>query len=101
VWSDNSVRTPSLENILVDPLTRVWANAQLDPKVAMDLKPTESCQLDPAEDSLLEIGKKNPMSRWKFPNGMLVIYSLIPKFCLNLLQACVSWHKGSPRHGLN
>jgi hypothetical protein len=57
VWNDQTVTTPSLENILVDPLTQVSVNAILDPKVAMDLKPTESCQLDPAEDSFLEIGK--------------------------------------------
>lgn len=40
-------------------MTQISVDAQLDPRVAMGLEPTESCQLDPAEDSFLEIGKSS------------------------------------------
>lgn len=69
LWNDKAVLTPFLDNVLVDPLTQVSVSAQVDPKAAMNLEPTESCLLDPAEDSFLEIGKTDTdvpveVSKW-------------------------------------
>lgn len=59
VWDDKTKSTPILENLLVDPLTQQFLNAKLAPDVALNLQATEICQLEPAEDSFLELGKSS------------------------------------------
>jgi hypothetical protein len=59
VWDDKTESTPILENLLVDPLTQQIVNAKLAPDVARNLQATEICQLEPAEDSFLELGKSS------------------------------------------
>lgn len=58
-WDDKTKTTPALENLLVDPMTQQFVNAKLAPDVSRTLQPTEVCQLEPAEDSFLELGKSS------------------------------------------
>jgi hypothetical protein len=46
-----------LENILVDPLNRECVNAKLVPTSSIEA--SEVCELEPAEDSFLELGKSS------------------------------------------
>jgi hypothetical protein len=56
IWDSTTITTPSLENILVDPLTKVSLDAQLDTNIAKEIVTTDVCELEPAEDSFLVLG---------------------------------------------
>lgn len=57
-WDDSTTLiSPMLRSILVDPLTQVSVNAHLDTNVLRSIPATETCELEPAEDSFLELGK--------------------------------------------
>jgi hypothetical protein len=56
-WDDKDATSPSLKNVLVDPLTQVSVNAQLDTTASKSFLQTETCELEAAEDSFLELGK--------------------------------------------
>lgn len=57
LWGDFTRTTPLLQKVLVDPFTGEQVDAELDAGVVKDLAPTEICELEPAEDSFLELGK--------------------------------------------
>ena len=59
LWHSRTERTSMLENILVDPLTDTKINAQLVTDLVKDVQASEVCQLEPAEDSFLELGKSS------------------------------------------
>jgi len=56
IWDNTTTTSPFLENILVDPLTKVSLDAKLDTVVAEEIETTDICELEPAEDSFLELG---------------------------------------------
>jgi len=56
IWDSTTITSPFLENILVDPLTKVSLDAKLDTVVAKEIETTDICELEPAEDSFLELG---------------------------------------------
>ena len=58
-WDDKTKTTPLLENLLVDPLTQQYVDAKLTPSVTKNLEATAVCELEPAEDSFLELGKSS------------------------------------------
>ena len=47
-----------MKNIVVDPLKKISVDAQLDTNVAKAIDATDLCELEPAEDSFLELGSK-------------------------------------------
>ena len=47
-----------MEDLIVDPLKRVSVDAHLDTDVAKAIDATGFCELEPAEDSFLELGEK-------------------------------------------
>ena len=59
VWDEPTETTPFLQNILVDVFTDKHVDAELTPDAVQDLTPTEFCQLEPAEDSFLELGQSS------------------------------------------
>eukprot|EP00339_Tiarina_fusa_P001520 CAMPEP_0116996104 /NCGR_PEP_ID=MMETSP0472-20121206/36_1 /TAXON_ID=693140 ORGANISM="Tiarina fusus, Strain LIS" /NCGR_SAMPLE_ID=MMETSP0472 /ASSEMBLY_ACC=CAM_ASM_000603 /LENGTH=523 /DNA_ID=CAMNT_0004694643 /DNA_START=67 /DNA_END=1635 /DNA_ORIENTATION=+ len=56
-WDDASKTTPLLEKLLLDPMTQQYTDAQLVPELVAKLEATLSCQLEPAEDTFLELGR--------------------------------------------
>jgi hypothetical protein len=58
-WNEETSTSSLLQNILVDPLTQTCVDAMIDPSSAKSFPTTDSCQLEPAEDSFLELGKSN------------------------------------------
>ncbi len=59
VWDEPSSTTYLLQNVLVDPFTEQVVTALLMPDVVDRLTSTEVCELEPAEDSFLELGKSS------------------------------------------
>lgn len=59
VWDEHGIRTPLLENILVDSLNQQCLNAKLITKVGDSIEASELCELEPAEDSFLELGRSS------------------------------------------
>ncbi|VEU43001.1 unnamed protein product [Pseudo-nitzschia multistriata] len=57
-WDNNEVTTKRLENIIVDPFKRISLDAVLDVEVANKIEATDMCELEPVEDSFLELGNK-------------------------------------------
>ena len=58
LWNSKTETTGYLENVIVDPLKRVSVNAHLDTEVTKTIESTGLCELEPAEDSFLELGKQ-------------------------------------------
>lgn len=56
-WDEPAMTTNYLQNVLVDPFTDRHINALVMPHAVQSLEPTEICELEPAEDSFLELGK--------------------------------------------
>jgi hypothetical protein len=56
-WDETESVSGQLQNVLVDPFTDQHINAQIMPQAVRSLGPTEICELEPAEDSFLELGK--------------------------------------------
>ena len=59
LWDSKTQTSTSLDNLLVDPLRRVSVDAHLDTEVTKSIESTELCELEPAEDSFLELGNKS------------------------------------------
>lgn len=59
VWDEPSETTALLQNILVDTFGGKYMDAELMPDVVHNLTPTEMCELEPAEDSFLELGQSS------------------------------------------
>jgi hypothetical protein len=81
-WDDKDVKSPSLKNLLVDPLTQVSVNAQLDTAVSRSFSQTETCELEAAEDSFLEFGKTSddfPEDVAKWDAGDILFDSKVSK----------------------
>ena len=57
VWDEPVILSSHLQNLLVDPFTDQHINAQVMLQAVQSLDPTEICELQPAEDSFLELGK--------------------------------------------
>ena len=58
VWDSKADEyNPSLDDLLVDVLTDMTINAKLTTDSVQQLQATEMCQLEPAEDTFLELGK--------------------------------------------
>jgi hypothetical protein len=69
VWDEPSETTARLQNILVDTFIDKHMNADLMPELVQNLTPTELCELEPAEDSFLELGQSSnyipeTVSKW-------------------------------------
>lgn len=58
IWDSKTQTTTYLENVIVDPLKRLSVDARLDTEVMKSIDSTELCELEPAEDSFLELGNK-------------------------------------------
>lgn len=56
VWDSKDTTTTYLENMIVDPLKRISLDACLDTEVAKAIEATNLCELEPVEDSFLELG---------------------------------------------
>jgi hypothetical protein len=81
-WDDKDVTTSSLKNVLVDPLTQVSVDAQLDTAVSKSFPQTEMCVLEAAEDSFLELGKTSddiPENVAKWEAGDILFDSKVSK----------------------
>mmetsp|Transcript_26936 Transcript_26936/g.56520 ORF Transcript_26936/g.56520 Transcript_26936/m.56520 type:complete len:531 (-) Transcript_26936:88-1680(-) len=71
VWDSKGTTTTCLENILVDPFKRISLDACLDTEVAKAIEATNLCELEPVEDSFLELGNNtsnnvpDAVSHWK------------------------------------
>jgi hypothetical protein len=68
--------TRLLQKILVDPLSQLSVDAHLDTELSKAVQPTDTCELEPAEDSFLELGKTNddipePVAKWDASNVLL------------------------------
>lgn len=57
VWDEPSKTTSLLQNILLDIFTDKHVDADLTTDVVQGLTPTDVCELEPAEDSFLELGQ--------------------------------------------
>lgn len=57
VWDEPSKTTSLLQNILLDIFTDKHVDAELTTDVVQGLTPTDVCELEPAEDSFLELGQ--------------------------------------------
>ena len=53
IWGSKTETEVSthLENVIVDPLTKLTVDSHLDIEVAKAIKTTNLCELEPAEDS--------------------------------------------------
>lgn len=58
LWDSKTKNTAYLENLIVDPLKNISVDARLDIDVAKGIGVTDLCELEPAEDSFLELGNK-------------------------------------------
>eukprot|EP00534_Pseudo-nitzschia_fraudulenta_P009670 CAMPEP_0201169654 /NCGR_PEP_ID=MMETSP0851-20130426/80970_1 /ASSEMBLY_ACC=CAM_ASM_000631 /TAXON_ID=183588 /ORGANISM="Pseudo-nitzschia fraudulenta, Strain WWA7" /LENGTH=533 /DNA_ID=CAMNT_0047451473 /DNA_START=52 /DNA_END=1653 /DNA_ORIENTATION=+ len=71
VWDSETKTSALMENLIVDPLKKFSVDAHLDTNVAKAIKATSLCELEPAEDSFLELGNKTSnnvpeaVSRWE------------------------------------
>eukprot|EP00536_Pseudo-nitzschia_multiseries_P013121 jgi/Psemu1/210666/e_gw1.542.6.1 len=76
LWDNKDMTTKYLESIVVDPFKRVSLNAFLDTEVAKGIEATSFCELEPVEDSFLELGNKTSnnvpeaVSRWEAGEAM-------------------------------
>lgn len=81
-WDEPSNTTTHLQNVLVDPFTNQHVTAQLMLEVVEGLTPTEVCELEPAEDSFLELGKSSdevPEEVSKWEAGDVLVDSTVNK----------------------
>jgi len=71
LWDSKTQNTAYLENVIVDPLKKISVDVNLDTEVAKAIDVTGLCELEPAEDSFLELGNKKSnnvpeeVSRWE------------------------------------
>jgi hypothetical protein len=100
VWENKAEHNPFLENLLVDPLTELTVNAKLMTESLHDVKATEMCQLEPAEDSFLELGKPSyedpvEVSEWKpapvLSNSPVNVENPSPSLRLVTQKSAVAW----------
>ena len=59
MWDDDEERNPNLENLLVDPLNQLSVNAKLLSNIGDTIQATDVCELEPSEDSFLELGRSS------------------------------------------
>jgi hypothetical protein len=69
-WDNETTTSSFLQKILVDPLSQLCVDAQLDSGVSSSILETDTCELEAAEDSFLEIGKTSDdvpdaVSKWE------------------------------------
>ena len=58
VWEgDSTERNPKLENICVEPLMEKIVSASLAPEIGNSIKASTVCELEPGEDSFLDLGR--------------------------------------------
>lgn len=57
MWDEPESVSSDLRNLLVDPFSDQHINAHVMPEAVRSLESTEICELQPAEDSFLELGK--------------------------------------------
>jgi len=58
IWDNKDLTTKYLENIVVDPLKRFSLDAFLATEITKGIRATSLCELEPVEDSFLELGNK-------------------------------------------
>jgi hypothetical protein len=81
-WDDKTTTSSFLQNILVDPLSQVSVDAQLDVEVSSNIQVTDTCELEAAEDSFLELGKSSdsfPEDVTKWEGGNIILNSTVSK----------------------
>jgi hypothetical protein len=59
LWDNKGKSNPILENLLVDTLSQTTINAKLTTEFVHSLQATDICQLEPAEDSFLELSSSS------------------------------------------
>lgn len=96
MWNDPFTTNPLLENVLVDPLTQISIDARLHADLASDLQPTDTCQLESAEDSFIEIGKKaldvpEPVAKWNASEILANVKGPAPSLRLAGQQKSMAW----------
>jgi hypothetical protein len=75
VWDEPSATNAYLEDIVVDPLTQTSINAVLHSQLSSELPPTDTCQLESAEDTFMELGKSSSdapeaVIKWNTDNAL-------------------------------
>ena len=58
LWDSRTETTSYMKNLVVDPLKNNSIDVQLDTEVAKAIDVSDLCELEPAEDSFLELGSK-------------------------------------------
>mmetsp|Transcript_32604 Transcript_32604/g.54614 ORF Transcript_32604/g.54614 Transcript_32604/m.54614 type:complete len:527 (-) Transcript_32604:532-2112(-) len=75
-WDDKTETSPFLQNLLVDSMTQLCVDAHLDTNASKMIQATDTCELEPAEDSFLELGKTSEdvpeaVSKWEAGDVLL------------------------------
>lgn len=100
VWENKAEHNPFLENLLVDTLTEMTVNAMLMTESLHHIQATEMCQLEPAEDSFLELGKPScedpvEVSEWKLvpvlSNSQVTVENPTPSLRLVTQKSAAAW----------